>query len=198
MRNRFITYRAVSFAVVLTIAGAGARADDAPAVSDGFTVSLPAGYAAFTKQVQTAKAPEGEIETTNWISRAPTGEAVVVTSSRMPGKILDPQKLIASTRASLLQSLKATLESEEPRAGDVPSTRMLFRSDAAYFRARLTVVDDRLYQLLYVGRSADQRAAPTVGEMFDSFRLTGTIASPPLVPVRRNESNISPTVGAAR
>ncbi len=178
MSNRFITYRAVSFAVLLMVAGAGAHADNSPVANDGFTVSLSAGYGEFTKQVQTTKAPEGEIETTNWISRAPTGEAVVVTSSRMPGKILDPQKLIASTRASLLASLNATLESEEPRPGDVPSTRMLFRSDAAYFRARFTVVDDRLYQLLYVGRSADQRAAPTVGKMFDSFRITATPAAP--------------------
>jgi hypothetical protein len=159
------------------VAGAGAHADTAPVASDGFTVSLPAGYAEFTKQVQTTKAPDGEIETTNWISKAPTGEAVVVTSSRLPGKILDPQKLITSTRASLLTSLNAKLESEEPRPGDLPSTRMLFRSDAAFFRARFTVVDDRLYQLLYVGRSEEQRAAPAVGAMFDSFNLTATVGS---------------------
>jgi hypothetical protein len=167
-----MTYRAMSFAVLLTLAGAVAQGDNAPVASDGFTVSLPSGYAAFTKQVQTTKAPEGEIETTTWISKAPTGEAVVVTSSRLPGKILDPQKLITSTRESLLKSLSATLESEEPRPGDLPSTRMLFRSDAAFFRARFTVVDDRLYQLLYVGRSEEQRAAPAVSGMFESFNVT--------------------------
>ncbi|HYC89085.1 MAG TPA: hypothetical protein VEO54_07730 [Thermoanaerobaculia bacterium] len=164
----------MGFAVLLTLAGAGAHADNAPVAGDGFTVALPSGYAAFTKQVQTTKAPEGEIETTNWISKAPTGEAVVVTSSRLPGKILDPQKLITSTRESLLKSLNATLESEEPRPGDLPSTRMLFRSDAAFFRARFTVVEDRLYQLLYVGRSEEQRAAPAVSGMFDSFHVTTT------------------------
>ncbi len=172
MRNRFITVRAVSLAILFTIAGAAAHADNVPVANDGFTVSLPAGYAAFTKQVQTTKAPEGEIETTNWISKAPTGEAVVVTSSRMPGTILDPQKMIASTRASLLKSLNATLESEEPRPGDLPSNRMLFRSDAAFFRARFTVVDDRLVQLLYVGRSEEQRAAQAVSGLFDSFHVT--------------------------
>jgi len=174
LRNRFTTYRAVSLAVLLTVAGAGAHADNAPAANDVFTVALPSGYTEFQKQVQTTKAPEGEIETTNWISKAPTGEAVVVTSSRMPGKILDPEKMIASTRDSLLKSLNATLESQEPRPGDVPSARMLFRSDAGWFRGRLIVVDDRLYQLLYVGRSEEQRAAPAVGEMFESFRLTAT------------------------
>jgi hypothetical protein len=29
-----------------------------------------------------------------------------------------------------------------------------------------------------VGRSAEQRAAPTVGELFDSFRLTATATAP--------------------
>ncbi|HYI12278.1 MAG TPA: hypothetical protein VEK57_24710 [Thermoanaerobaculia bacterium] len=48
---------------------------------------------------------------------------------------------------------------------------MLFRSDAAYFRARFTVIDDRLFQLLYVGRSEEQRAAPAVSGMFDSFNV---------------------------
>lgn len=177
MRNRFITHRAVSFTILLMIAGAGAYADDAPGAKDGFTVSLPAGYSEFTKQVQTAKAPEGNIETTTWISKAPTGEAAVVTSSKLPGKILDPQKLITSTRASLLASLNARLESEEPRPGDLPSTRMLFRSDAAYFRARFTVVDDRLYQLLYIGRSEEQRAATTVNRMFDSFNVAAMPAA---------------------
>ncbi|HEX6084048.1 MAG TPA: hypothetical protein VF266_05955 [Thermoanaerobaculia bacterium] len=167
MRKRFITIIAVAF-----IGSAVAQAQSAP-----FTISLPAGYAEFTKQVQTTKAAEGEIETTNWIAKAPTGEAVIVTSSRMPGKILDPQKMIDSTRASLLGTLKATLESEEPRPGELPSTRMLFRSDAALFRARFTVSDDRLYQLLYVGRSEAQRSAPAVAAMFDSFRLTETGAA---------------------
>ena len=172
MKSTFMTYRAISFAVLLTVAGVVAHAENAPVANDGFTVSLPGGYAAFTKQVQTTKAPEGDVETTTWISKAPTGEAIVVTSSKMPGKILDPQKMIASTRASLLKALNATLESEEPRPGDLPSARLLFRSDAALFRARFTVVDDRLYQLLYVGRSEEQRAAPAVNGLFESFSVT--------------------------
>lgn len=172
MRKKFITIRAVAGAVLAVVASAGANAQTAPVVNDAFTISLPSGYAEFAKQVQTSKAPAGEIETTNWVSKAPTGEAVIVTSSRMPGKILDPQKLITSTRASLLKSLNATLEAEEPRPGELPSTRLLFRSDAAWFRARFTVDDDRLYQLLYVGRSEEQRSAPAVAAMFDSFRVT--------------------------
>lgn len=163
--------RAIAVAVLVMSGGAALYAEDPRIPSDVFNLTVPEAYGAFTKQVQTTKSPEGDIETTNWISKAPTGEAVIVTMSRMPGRILDPQKLIASTRESLLKSLGATLESEEPRPGELPSSRLLFRSDAAWFRARFTVNEERFYQLLYVGRSADQRSSPGVGAIFDSFRL---------------------------
>jgi len=163
-------------AVLALAAGVTAQADEAAVPNGVFTMSVPAGYAGFTKQVQTTQSPEGEIEVTNWISKAPTGEAVIVTMSRMPGTILDPQKLIAAMRDSLLKSLGATLESEEPRPGELTSSRLLFRSAAAWFRARFTVADDRVYQLLYVGRSAEQRDTPAVGAMFDSFQLTAAAA----------------------
>jgi hypothetical protein len=172
-----IALRGIAASMLALTCVAGAYAQSTPVTNDAFTIALPAGYAEFTKQVQTTKAPAGDIETTNWVSKAPTGEAVIVTESKLPGKILDPQKLIESTRASLLKTLNATLESEEPRAGELPSTRLLFRSDAAWFRARFTVDDDRLYQLLYVGRSADQRSAPAVSAIFDSFHLTAPTAA---------------------
>ena len=76
----------------------------------------------------------GDIETTNWVSKASTGEAVVVTLSRMPGKILDPGKMIATTRDSLLKSLNATLDNEQ-KSADAASDALLFHSAAAFFRA---------------------------------------------------------------
>ena len=165
---RTLTIRSLTLALLAAMAGSAAFADDASSPNDVFTLTLPTGYAAFTKQVQTSKSPEGEIEVTNWISKAPTGEAVVVTMSRMPGKVLDPQKLIASTRDSILKSLKATLESEQPADS---STDVLFNANGTFLRARLTVIEDRVYQLLYVGRSAEQRNATAVGEMFQGFRI---------------------------
>lgn len=176
MKKRAIAIHAL--AALALAASAVVNAQTAPVANEPFTVSLPSGYSELAKQVQTTKTAAGEIVTTNWVSKAPTGEAVIVTSSKMPGKILDPQKLIASTRTSLLKSLKATLESEEPRPGDLPSARLLFRSDAAWFRARFTVDDDRLYQLLYVGRSEEQRSAPAVAALFDSFRLVAAEDAP--------------------
>ena len=152
-------------AVALLVIAGGAWADDASApAADPFTINRPEAYGEFAKQSQTAKSPEGDIETTNWISKAPTGEAVIVTVSRMPGKVLDPQKLITSTRDSLLKSLGATLETE---ADD----RILFATPNAFFQAQFEVVDDRFYQLLYVGRSTEQRTAPVVDQLFESFDI---------------------------
>lgn len=161
MTTRLFT-QTMTLTLLAAMLGVAALADDASTPNDVFTLTLPSGYAAFTRQVLTSESPEGEIETTNWVSKAPTGEAVVVTMSRMPKKILDPQKLIASTRESLLKSLGATLESEDP---------LLFNAKGTFLRAQLTVVEDRVYQLLYVGRSAEQRGAQAVGAMFQEFRI---------------------------
>jgi hypothetical protein len=155
----------LTLAIVAALALPGAiNAADEP-----FAINLPAEYAAFSKQVQTLKSAHGNIEATNWVSKAPTGEAIVVTVSKMPGKILNPQKLIDSTRDSLLKSLSATLESQE----NLPSARLLFQGNGAFFRSRFVVGDDRLYQLLYVGRSAEQRSAEAVARIFESFSLSG-------------------------
>ena len=96
---------------------------------------------------------------------------VVVTVSKMPGHILDPNKLIDATRDSLLKSLKATLENEQDIEGERQQTILQFRSEAAVLQSKLLVDDDRLYQVLYVGRSAEQRAAPAVAQLFSSFRV---------------------------
>lgn len=174
-----VTLSAAAFAVMMIVSSGVARADDPAAQpADPFTITLPDGYGEFTTQVQTAKSPEGEIVTTNWISKAPSGEAVVVTMSVMPAKILDPQKLISSTSASLLKSLGATIDSEEARAQDAGSAGLLFHSDAAFFRSRFTVQEDRFFQLLYVGRSMEQRTAPSVGQIFESFRIADSNSHP--------------------
>ncbi len=95
----------------------------AAAQADPFTITLPAGFSPFAKQTQSVKTNDGNVETTNWVSKAPTGEAVVVTVSKMPGKILDPTKMIGSTRDSLMKSLNATVESDDKLAGDLPPNR---------------------------------------------------------------------------
>jgi hypothetical protein len=157
-----------------------ALADQPAATNDNpFTITLPAGYGQFAKQAQTVKSPQGDIQTTNWVSKAPTGEAVVITLSQMPGKILDPEKMIATTRDSLLKSLNATLDSEEKRDAGDASARLLFHSAAAFFRSRFVVDDNRFYPVLYVGRSAEQRDQPAVGQLFESFKVAAPATPAP-------------------
>jgi hypothetical protein len=138
-----------------------------------FAVTLPQGFGEFTTQSQKSDSPEGIVETTNWISRAPSGEAVVVTVSKMPAKITNPDKLITSTRDSLLKSLSATLDLEKKIEGETSTTLLQFHSEKSpvFVQSQLMVEGDRLYQLLYVGRTAEQRSAPTVSNLFNSFKI---------------------------
>ena len=136
--------------------------------AEPFNVTLPTGFGAFTKQTQTA----GKIEVTNWISKSPTGEAVVVTMSKFSGKILDPAKLFASTRDGLVKSQNLTLDSEEKVAGTPASERLSYHSGSnAFLRSRLIAADDRLFQVLYVGHTTEQRDNPAVAAMIDSFAI---------------------------
>lgn len=172
----------VMVALVVVALGAGtAMADgETPVSNESFSVTLPVGFGQFTSQTQKSKAPDGgEIETTNYVSKSPTGEAVVVTVSRMPAKVLDPQKLMNSTRDTLISSLKATLESEQKVEGELPSVELLFHGQSAnppYLRSRLAVQDDRFFQILYVGRNEAQRALPSVARLFESFQVAPAAA----------------------
>ena len=151
--------------LVLTVA-----ASAGPAKTDAFSITLPEGFGEFTAQSQKTDSPEGKIDTTNWISKAPTGEAVVVTVSTMPAPITDAGKAMAGMRESLLKSLNATLENEEKI--DERTANLLFKGSGAFLRSKLLVDGNRMVQVLYVGRSEEQRGAAAVGEIFSSFRAS--------------------------
>ena len=70
---------AVAAAAAMFLFGAvQARADEP------FSITLPTGFGEFATQAQTVDAPDGKIETTNWITKSPSGEAIVITVSKMP------------------------------------------------------------------------------------------------------------------
>lgn len=146
-----------------------AAASAGPVTTEAFSIHLPEGFGEFSTQAQKADSPEGKIDTTNWISKAPTGEAVVVTVSTMPAPITDAAKAMDGMRESLLKSLNATLESEE-KIEDGKAANVLFKSAGAFLRSKLVVDGNRMLQVLYVGRSEEQRNAPAVGELFQSFQ----------------------------
>ena len=133
-----------SFMAISLIAGAAHAAEP-------FSINLSTGFGTFTMQTQ-------------------TGEAVVVTMSKMPGKILDPAKLFASTRDALLKSVKGTLDNEQ-KLGPASEVLSFHSGSGAFLRSRLIASGDRLYQVLYVGHSAEQRENPAIAAMFDSFSI---------------------------
>lgn len=163
---------AVAAAAAMFLFGAvQARADEP------FSITLPTGFGAFATQTQSVDAPDGKIETTNWITKSPSGEAIVITVSKMPAKILSPDKLIASTRDALIKSVGGTLESNEPVAGTMTGEQLKFKASGAWLSSRVLVDDQTLYQVLYVGRSEEQRALPVVADMFDSFQVKAPIVA---------------------
>jgi hypothetical protein len=141
--------------------------------AEPFNLTLPTGFGAFTSQTQTATAPDGKkTEVTTWVSKSPTGEAIVVSMSKMPGKVGDPAKLFASTRDALLKSVNGTLDSEEKLSTTPPSERLTFHNNnGAFLRSRLIAADDKFFQVLYVGHSTEQRDNPTIAAMFDTFAI---------------------------
>ena len=180
MKLRLRTLLSVAGAALL--AAGSAAADDIK--GDSFHLTLPAEFGTAAKNVMN----KDGIETTTWVAKAPSGEAVVVSVSKMPAKIADAAKLMDSTRDSLLKSVNGTLESEQPIAGDIPSRGLLFRSGTAFLRSRLAVEGDRLYDVLYVGRSEAQRAVPVVAQIFDSFKIEPAAPAPGPTP----QSSASP------
>jgi hypothetical protein len=163
-------HRFLSFLASLLLAAA---ATAGPVSTGLFSVNLPDAYAAPVMSTGT----QNGIATSTWIAKAPTGEAVVISVSTMPGKIEDPAKLMDSTRDSLLKSVKGTLDSEQPVAGAATARDLLFKSGTAFLHSRLVVSGDKLYQLLYVGRTQAEREAPAVAQMFDSFKVTAPAAT---------------------
>jgi hypothetical protein len=166
MKNTFRSALAIAAMTLSMAAMAG------PVKTDAFSVSLPDGFGEFTKQAQKTDSPEGKIDTTNWISKAPTGEAVVITVSTMPAPITDAEKAITGMRDALIKSLNATIESEG-------GGELYFKGSGAFLRSKLLVDGNRMMQVLYVGRSEEQRSAAAVGEIFQSFHVTEAPAAEP-------------------
>ena len=161
-------------ALVIAATSLAIAAGADPVKTDAFSITLPAGFGEFTKQGQQTDSPEGKIDTTNYISKAPTGEAVVVTVSTMPAPITDAEKAIGGMRDALLKSLNATLESEE-KATD--GSVLVFKGSGVFLRSKLQVDGNRMLQVLYVGRSEEQRNAAGVAELFQSFQAAAAPAA---------------------
>jgi hypothetical protein len=169
---KLLLQKSLGFAAAVVLLAGGSPA--AEIGGDAFHISLPAKFAVASK----TSTNKGGVETTTWVSKADDGTAVVVSVSRMPARIADPVKAMDGARDSLLKSVNGTLEREEVAPGDMAARLLLFRSGGAFLRSRLAVDGDRLYSVLYVARSEEQRARPSVAQVFDSFTITPSAVVP--------------------
>ena len=140
------------------------------AQSEPFTIHLPSGFGEFAKSSQNSQSKDGTIETNTWLSKDPKGGAVVVTVSKLPKKVLAPVKLLDGTRDSLVKSTNSTLDSDDTVSTNPPTRQITMHSNTAWVRARLIAKTDTLYQVIFIGRSAEAPNAGPVGQMFEGFQ----------------------------
>lgn len=177
--RKLIRHAIATAAATTLLAGIALAAEPTKVTNDAFSITLPGGFTAFTSQTKTADSKDGKVETTNWVAKSDAGQAVIVAMTKMPAKILAPQKMMDSTRDALLKSLNATIETETKIAGDIPAESLLFKNSGVspvFVRGEFLVSVDKLYQILYVARSEQQRSDPAVAAMFDSFKATSQVA----------------------
>lgn len=193
------TRQTIALAALLFLAAGAAFAQQEPSKvsNDAFSITLPAGFTAFTSQTKSADSKEGKIDTTTWVAKSSTGQIVIVAMTKMPGRILDPDKMMASTRDALLKSLNATVESEEKIPGSLPAEKLVFKSNTAqpvYVRTNIIVAGDRQYQVIFIGHSDAERTVPAVASMFDSFQAVTQTAQTSSAPAPGNTTSTTTTV----
>lgn len=166
----------IAAAVALILMPGTASAEMGPAVTaDGFSLTLPVGFSEFAKQEQVVKTPTGPMNQVTYVSKSPNGEACIVTYGEMSGPILDAKAMMTSGRDGLVKSLGATVEAEKEL--EINGNKgMTFLYSAAqprpiFARTDMLVSGSRLYNVIYIGPSAEARANQDVDSLFSSFKL---------------------------
>jgi hypothetical protein len=162
-------------AVALILVPGSAHAQTGAVNTDAFSLNLPTGFSEFTKNEQVVKTPTGPMNQVTYVSKSPNGEACIVTYGEMSGPILDAKAMMTSGRDGLLKSLGATIEAEKELEID-GNKGMTFLYSAAqprpiFARTDMVVSGARLYNVIYIGPSAEARANQAVDAIFTSFKL---------------------------
>jgi hypothetical protein len=169
-RNLFV------LTLALAMMSSFAFASDADKLeTDDFVVELPAGYSKPAKQEQTIPSESGPIRQVTYVAKNDTGSAVVVTYSIMTGKILDPAAMMKSGRDSLIKSLNAKVDSEQAtQIAGRPSLRLSYSAAEPrpiFARTDFVVHDDKMYQIIFLGASQEERQNAAIARIFDSFKV---------------------------
>ena len=137
-----------------------------------FTVQLPPNCTGAKKQVQNIDSPSGPIVNVTYVAQGSDG-ICIVGYSELTGPITEPETMIDSGRDSLMQELSTIVEMEEGADSTDKVERTIRYSGGAtrplFGRTDFVVVDDRLYQVVFIGFSVDSRTAAEETAFFDSF-----------------------------
>ncbi|HEU5163547.1 MAG TPA: hypothetical protein VFV54_10405 [Thermoanaerobaculia bacterium] len=160
-------------AVLASVALVPAAFAQTPVQQESWSITLPAGFGEFAKQQQTVKSANGDIQQVTYVSKGTGGSAVIVTYGQMTGKILDPTATMNGGRDSLLKSLGAKLENEAAVEIDgKPGLSISYSAEKPrpiFARTDLVVAGPRMYQVIYLGGSAEALASEGTQQMFKSF-----------------------------
>jgi hypothetical protein len=168
--------RMVAAAVLAMIVLVPAGFAQTPVQQESFSITLPAGFGEFAKQQQKIKSESGEITQVTYVSKGTGGNAIIVTHGTMPGKIMDPAATMNSGRDSLLKSLGATLVSEKSIQIDgKPAMSISYSAEKPrpiFARTDLVVAGPRMYQVIFLGSSAEALAHESTSRFFSSFDIS--------------------------
>ena len=162
-------------AAVMALALVPAGFAQMPVDRESFSITLPTGFGEFARQQQTVKSQSGDIQQVTYVSKGVGGNAVIVTYGTMSGKILEPATMMGSGRDSLVKSLGAKLESEKQLEIDgKPALSIMFTAEKPrpiFARTDLVVAGPRMYQVIFLGSSADALWHESTEQMFSSFDI---------------------------
>ncbi|HUP64404.1 MAG TPA: hypothetical protein VM557_03895 [Thermoanaerobaculia bacterium] len=146
---------------------------------ESFRIELPEGFEKFTRQAQTVKSENGDIEQVTYISKDDEGDIVIVTYGQMPGVILDPEATMNSGRESLVKSLNATLAGQRKIEIDgKPGISFEYSAEKPrmiFARTDLVVAGPRLYQVIYLTQTVESLREDETEEIFTSFDLNDQV-----------------------
>lgn len=160
-------------AAFLTVALATTGFAQTPVDRESFSITLPTGFSEFARQEQTVKSQSGDIKQVTYVSKGVGGNAIIVTYGTMSGKILEPAAMMGSGRDSLIKSLGAALQEEKSLEIDgKPAMSISFTAEKPrpiFARTDLVVVGPRMYQVIFLGASAESLAHESTQQFFQSF-----------------------------
>jgi len=154
--------------------------------NDEFRLTFPNWCGGVQKQEQKVGTPSGDqLNVVTYKAAAENGAPCILSYSEFPGVITDPESTMDNGRDEFLRSLgiPAKIENQKDvKVNGQPGLSFRFSADQPrpiFGRTDLVVSGNRLYHLIFVGFSAEQRTEAESSEFFRSFFVEAPAAAAP-------------------